>query len=113
MVQALAEGFAAALADIISSWDWLELVLQVADSHTVSEKVRQADLDFGLILDPEGQAGLSVLAFVELEMGIVMRPDNPWRMRPRALWGAQPAAPYRPRRAVDDSRTRWHALSPL
>ncbi|MGS3449991.1 LysR family hpxDE operon transcriptional regulator HpxR [Klebsiella electrica] len=78
MVQALAEGsFAAALADIISTWDWLELVLQVADSHTVSEKVRQADLDFGLILDPEGQAGLSVLAFVELEMGIVMRPDNP------------------------------------
>jgi DNA-binding transcriptional LysR family regulator len=51
--------------------------LQVADSHTVSEKVRQADLDFGLILDPEGQAGLSVLAFVELEMGVVMRPDNP------------------------------------
>lgn len=78
MVQALAEGsFAAALADIIGTWDWLELVLQVADSHTVSEKVRQADLDFGLILDPEGQAGLSVLAFVELEMGVVMRPDNP------------------------------------
>lgn len=49
----------------------------MADSHTVSEKVRQADLDFGLILDPEGQAGLSVLAFVELEMGVVMRPDNP------------------------------------
>jgi DNA-binding transcriptional LysR family regulator len=70
-------GFAAALADIIGTWDWLELVLQVADSHTVSEKVRQADLDFGLILDPEGQAGLSVLAFVELEMGVVMRPDNP------------------------------------
>lgn len=38
MVQALAEGFAAALADIIGTWDWLELVLQVADSHTVSEK---------------------------------------------------------------------------
>lgn len=52
-------------------------MLQVADSHTVSEKVRQADLDFGLILDPEGQAGLSVLAFVELEMGVVMRPDHP------------------------------------
>ena len=78
MVQALAEGsFAAALADIISSWPWLELDLQVADSHSVSQKVRQADLDFGLILDPEGQAGLSVLAFAELEMGAVMRPDHP------------------------------------
>lgn len=78
MVQALAEGsFAAALAEIISSWQWLELNLQVADSHTVSQKVRQADLDFGLILDPEGQDGLSVLAFAELEMGVVMRPDHP------------------------------------
>ena len=80
-------GFAAALADIISTWDWLELVLQVADSHTVSEKVRQADLDFGLILDPEGQAGLSVLAFVELEMGIVMRPDNPLANAPALSLG--------------------------
>jgi len=78
MVQALAEGsFAGALADIIADWDWLELVLQVADSYTVSQKVRQADLDFGLILDPEGQAGLSVLAFAELEMGVVMRPEHP------------------------------------
>ena len=65
MVQALAEGgFAAALAEIIASWPWLELDLQVADSHTV-------------ILDPQGQAGLSVLAFAELEVGIVMRPDHP------------------------------------
>ena len=78
MVQALAEGgFAAALAEIIASWPWLELDLQVADSHTVSQKVRQADLDVGLILDPQGQTGLSVLAFAELEVGIVMRPDHP------------------------------------
>ncbi|HBQ3115727.1 MULTISPECIES: LysR family hpxDE operon transcriptional regulator HpxR [Klebsiella] len=78
MVQALAEGgFAAALAEIIARWPWLELDLQVADSHTVSQKVRQADLDVGLILDPQGQAGLSVLAFAELEVGIVMRPDHP------------------------------------
>lgn len=78
MVQALAEGgFAAALAEIIASWPWLELDLQVADSHTVSQKVRQADLDVGLILDPQGQAGLSVLAFAELEVGIVMRRTIP------------------------------------
>lgn len=78
MVQALAEGcFAEALADIIGEWQWLELVLHVADSRTVSEKVRVAHLDFGLILDPQGQVGLSVLAFAELEMGIIMRPDNP------------------------------------
>ena len=70
-------GMVQALAEIIASWPWLELDLQVADSHTVSQKVRQADLDVGLILDPQGQAGLSVLAFAELEVGIVMRPDHP------------------------------------
>lgn len=49
----------------------------MADSHTVSQKVRQADLDVGLILDPQGQAGLSVLAFAELEVGNVMRRTIP------------------------------------
>jgi DNA-binding transcriptional LysR family regulator len=77
MVQALAEGALPRAGRYYRGLAWLELVLQVADSHTVSQKVRQADLDFGLILDPEGQAGLSVLAFAELEMGVVMRPDHP------------------------------------
>lgn len=77
LVQALAEGiFADALHEIISTRQWLELNLEVADSQTVSERVRQAELDFGLILDPEGQAGLSVLAFVELEMGVIMPPGH-------------------------------------
>lgn len=77
MVQALAEGrFASALADIIIGQPWLELNLQVADSQTVSQKVRQAELDFGLLLDPEGLAGLDVLAFAELAVGVVMRADH-------------------------------------
>lgn len=102
MVQALAEGgFAAALAEIIASWPWLELDLQVADSHTVSQKVRQADLDVGLILDPQGQAGLSVLAFAELEVGIVMRPDHPGGGESAVFGRAQPRAAYRARRAAD------------
>ncbi len=73
----------------------------MADSHTVSQKVRQADLDVGLILDPQGQAGLSVLAFAELEVGIVMRPDHPWRGRRRCLWASSAGAAYRARRAAD------------
>ena len=58
-------------------FDELQGLKRGSVSHTISQKVRQADLDFGLILDPEGQAGLSVLAFAELEMGAVMRPDHP------------------------------------
>lgn len=79
MVQALAEGsFAAALAEIINQCEWLELVLQVDDSQSISDRVRQADIDFGLILDPEGQAGLNVLAFIEMEVGVVLPPAHPF-----------------------------------
>ncbi|HCD5782913.1 TPA: LysR family hpxDE operon transcriptional regulator HpxR [Klebsiella aerogenes] len=79
MVQALAEGsFAAALAEIINQCEWLELVLQVDDSQSISDRVRQADVDFGLILDPEGQAGLNVLAFIEMEVGVVLPPAHPF-----------------------------------
>lgn len=114
MVQALAEGsFAAALAEIIGSWQWLELNLQVADSHTVSQKVRQADLDFGLILDPEGQAGLSVLAFAELEMGAVMRRITPGAGCDAVARRAQRGAAYCSRRAADRPRSGRDALSPL
>ncbi len=74
----------------------------MADSHTVSQKVRQADSDVGLILDPQGQAGLSVLAFAELEVGIVMRPDHPPGGGEGAVFGrAQPGAAYCARRAAD------------
>ncbi|HDU6300527.1 TPA: LysR family hpxDE operon transcriptional regulator HpxR [Klebsiella aerogenes] len=79
MVQALAEGsFAAALAEIINQCEWLELMLQVADSQSISDRVRQSDVDFGLILDPEGQAGLNVLAFIEMQVGVVLHPHHPF-----------------------------------
>lgn len=78
MVQALAEGgFSTAMAEIIGNWSWLELDLHVADSHIVSQKVRQGNLDLGLILDPQEQPGISVLAFAELQIGVVMRPEHP------------------------------------
>ncbi|VCX20170.1 hypothetical protein BANRA_00001 [Klebsiella pneumoniae] len=44
----------------------------MADSHRQPESASGGP-DVGLILDPQGQAGLSVLAFAELEVGIVMR----------------------------------------
>lgn len=73
MVQVLVEGgFVVVLVEIIVSWLWLELDLQVVDSYIVSQKVCQVDLDVGLIFDLQGQVGFSVLVFVELEVGIVM-----------------------------------------
>ncbi|MEG3131410.1 LysR family transcriptional regulator [Pantoea cypripedii] len=77
LVQSLTKGkVAAALADIAQQHQWLRLELTVDNSHAISQLIRQAEIDFGLILDPAGQSGLEVLAFAELEMGVVLPPEH-------------------------------------
>lgn len=73
LIQALNEGCVAdAFARIAAENRWLSLALTVGDSHSISQRIRQSELDFGLVLDPQGQAGLNVLAFAELPLGVVM-----------------------------------------
>ena len=82
LVQALTKGCVAdAFADIAQQQPWLRLELTVDNSHVISQLIRQAEIDFGLILDPAGQNGLEVLAFAELEMGMVMAPSHPLSQR--------------------------------
>lgn len=77
LVQSLTKGRVAdALADIAQQHQWLRLELTVDNSHAISQLIRQAEIDFGLILDPAGQSGLEVLAFAELEMGVVLPPQH-------------------------------------
>lgn len=78
LVQSLTKGpVADAFGDIAREHQWLRLELTVDNSHAISQMIRQSAIDFGLILDPAGQSGLDVLAFAELEMGIVMAPSHP------------------------------------
>ncbi len=78
MVQALAEGASPPRWRRSSpagrGWSWICRWLTATPS---ARKCVRRTSDVGLILDPQGQAGLSVLAFAELEVGIVMRPDHP------------------------------------
>ncbi|WP_313689401.1 LysR family transcriptional regulator [Pantoea sp.] len=77
LVQALTRGRVAdALAEIARQHQWLRLELTVDNSHAISQLIRQAEIDFGLILDPAGQSGLEVLAFAELDMGVVLPPEH-------------------------------------
>ncbi len=83
LVQSLTKGSVAdAIADIARQHQWLRLELTVDNSHRISQMIRQSEIDFGLILDPAGQSGLEVLAFAELEMGVVMAADHPLSTRP-------------------------------
>ncbi|ADU72022.1 LysR family transcriptional regulator [Pantoea sp. At-9b] len=77
LVQSLTKGVVAdALAEIARQHQWLRLELTVDNSHAISQLIRQSEIDFGLILDPAGQSGLDVLAFAELEMGVVLPPQH-------------------------------------
>ncbi|KAA5971442.1 LysR family transcriptional regulator [Pantoea sp. M_9] len=73
MVQSLTRGrIAERIAAMAQTHLWLNLTLTVDNSQRISQLIRQSEIDFGLILDPDGQSGLNVLAFAELEMGVVM-----------------------------------------
>jgi DNA-binding transcriptional LysR family regulator len=77
LVQSLTKGVVAdALAEIARQHQWLRLELTVDNSHAISQLIRQSEIDFGLILDPAGQSGLDVLAFAELDMGVVLPPQH-------------------------------------
>lgn len=78
LVQALTEGqFAGELAAIASENEWLTLKLAVENSSTICRMIRESDIDFGLILDPGAMNGLEVLAFAELEMGVILPKNHP------------------------------------
>ncbi|WP_067700080.1 LysR family transcriptional regulator [Erwinia sp. ErVv1] len=119
MIQALNEGcMADALANIASAHSGLSLDLTVGDSLTISQRIRQSEIDFGLILDPQGQGGLEVVAFTELEMGVVMLPDHPLKDRealsPAELSGERHILPGEPLVVHERVRSlyRYHNFAP-
>lgn len=73
LVQALTEGSLSEEISLTAQGNaWLNLKLVVEGSAAVSQMVKDNELDFGLILDPETVSGIEVMAFAELEMGIVL-----------------------------------------
>lgn len=78
IVQALTEGcLCEEIADIAHGQAWLNLELVVESSTTITRMVREAEIDFGLILDPESTNGIEIIAFAELEMGIALPHGHP------------------------------------
>lgn len=77
LVQALTEGqLCDEISAIAQEHSWLDLQLNVESSAVVTQQVRDSEIDFGLILDPESVVGLEVFAFAEIEMGIVLPPQH-------------------------------------
>jgi len=78
LITALSEGFISqAIAEIGEEYPDFTFTLRVEDSRKIGELIAQADVDFGLLLDPTEQTSLEVRAFAELPIGVAMRTDHP------------------------------------
>lgn len=83
LVQALTEGaLCGEISAIAHEQEWLNLQLMVESSAVVTRMVRDSEVDFGLILDPGAVSGIEVIAFAELEMGVILPPQHPLSSRP-------------------------------
>ena len=78
VIDALCEGF---LVELMvaqqASHPWLHLDVRVASSEDITAQIRNADIDFGLILNPQHQPQLTVQSSVAFPMGIALPVHHP------------------------------------
>lgn len=78
MISALSESFVTqVIQSIHQQYAWINFNIRILDSDHVAEMVMNAELDFGLILNPKHQHQLHVNAFIEMPLGIVMSKQHP------------------------------------
>lgn len=78
LIAALSDGFVIeSIAELQQQHPWLNFEIQIQDSQKIAQQIMQAELDFGMILDPVQHAHLDVLSFIELPLGFVMSPEHP------------------------------------
>lgn len=78
MISALSESFVSAVIQSIhQQYSWINFNIRVLDSESVADLVINAELDFGLILNPKHQHQLHISAFIEMPLGFVIPKQNP------------------------------------
>lgn len=79
LISALNDGFVMqSVQYMYEHYPWINFNIRVADSEIVAKKVIEADLDFGLILNPKSHQHIEVLYFLELPLGFVMGKSHPF-----------------------------------
>ena len=73
MIAALSESFVSnVMQSIAQQYPWINFKLRVLDSERIADLVINAELDFGLILNPKHQHQLQISAFIEMPLGFVI-----------------------------------------
>ncbi|USA54943.1 LysR family transcriptional regulator [Acinetobacter sp. C32I] len=78
MIAALSESFVSAvIQSIVQQYPWINFKVRVLDSDRIADLVINAELDFGLILNPKHQHQLQISAFIEMPLGFVIPKQHP------------------------------------
>lgn len=78
LISALTDGFVLNTIQYMNrQYPWINLNIEIADSEKVAHKITNAELDFGIILNPKVHNHLEVLSFVEIPIGFVLPYDHP------------------------------------
>ena len=78
LISALSDGFVMqSVQYMYQNYPWINFNIRVADSEIIARKIIDAELDFGLILNPKAHQHLEVVHFLELPLGFVMGKSHP------------------------------------
>lgn len=78
LISALNDGFIMqSIQYMYEHYPWINFNIRVADSEIIAKKIIDAELDFGLILNPKVHQHLEVVHFLELPLGFVMGKSHP------------------------------------
>lgn len=58
------------------SYPWINLNISMNSSEEISRKIIDAELDFGIILNPKSHNQLEILSFIEIPLGYVLSPHH-------------------------------------
>ncbi|MCU4315030.1 LysR family transcriptional regulator [Acinetobacter bereziniae] len=78
LITALSDGFVLdSIQYMYENYPWINFNFHIQDSEKVSNMIMDAEIDFGILLNPKGHHQLEVLAFVEIPIGFVLPKAHP------------------------------------
>jgi DNA-binding transcriptional LysR family regulator len=78
LISALSEGFVLnTIQHMNTHYPWINLNIEIADSDKVANKITDAELDFGILLNPKAHNHLQVVTFFEIPVGFALPCDHP------------------------------------
>ena len=87
LIAALSDGFVLdSLQYMYENYPWINFNIQIQESDTVSKMIMDAEVDFGILLNPKSHNQLEVMSFVEIPVGFVMAKSHPLAQAEKSIF---------------------------